>query len=71
MIAEFMSYDEEISSLKYDTSWYWLMTVVNKIYELGIDNEKVLNIKESISKNFTSAYNSVCDFIEWYNTKNK
>lgn len=62
--------------LKYDTSWNWLMPVVQRIYELydefeftTIEQEnRFLNVLDMYVKYPISAtYYQVVEFIKWYN----
>jgi hypothetical protein len=55
--------------LKYDTSWDWLMPVVDKVceYRLAYPNEanEVCNLKVVVMKEVL--YKRVVNFIKWYN----
>jgi len=68
LINPITNYDEEISSLKYDFSWDSLISVVHKIYEMGIEAEEVLIIRDALAEaSFILTYQAVVDFINWYN----
>lgn len=74
-------------SWKYDTSWDWLMPVVEKIEELCIQMEamypedkhlddptgwRAWNYRRiSLSVNIESVYKQVVEFIKWYNKQSK
>lgn len=69
------NYDEDISEMKYDTSWDWLMPVVHKC--LVICNDLMLDEWEGgfsdafLSCSIATLYKKVTDFIEWYNKEIK
>ena len=88
MIAEFMGatgtdlLGNNIES-KYHISWDWLMSVVNKISDLGFEFEiraeetyfKDTSEYEIVASAFNGSvlintYNAVVQFIEWYNENN-
>ena len=64
-------------ALKYDTSWDWLMPVVEKIqkecsHRIVIDGSKCRivgehSIKVHTIKTINSAYKAVVEFIKWHN----
>lgn len=73
-----------LNSLKYHSSWGWLMPVVEKIeqgnygfkmcrkvVEIYYDDTKELILKVKESSRLASLYKAVVDFIKWYNTQNK
>jgi len=63
----------EISELKYNTSWDWLMPVVENIGNLGIcyGDEGYLLIEcihsNLLEVNIAVVHEAICQFIEWYN----
>ena len=63
--------------LKYHKSWDWLMPVIDKILssEEYFEYKKTLNIYTSgvfVNTKFIEvSFNSVVEFIKWYNLKNK
>jgi len=70
----------DIDELKYDTSWDWLMPVVEKINNLNmldynIDrdsqwlHEKVVTTRVNCELKFL--YKAVVEFIKWYNALKK
>lgn len=68
LINPITNYDEEISSLKYDFSWDSLISVVHKIYEMGVEAEEVLIIRDALAEaSFILTYQAVVDFINWHN----
>jgi len=87
LIAEFMGFTNEafekvnLLTLKYNTSWDWLMPVVEKIEDMGSEIV-ITNAECTISapsgyhketmgkKRFGATYNAVIEFINEYN-KNK
>ena len=70
--AIYLAYEE--SELQYNTSWDWLMPVVDKIYNIGLDeqeNNKIGDITNAlVDVNKEKLHNAVVDFINEYN-KNK
>ncbi len=53
--------------LKYHTSWDWLMPVVRKIYQLGLDNESTLLVRDAVAEaNLDNTYSAVSEFIKKY-----
>ncbi len=60
--------------LQFETSWDWLMPVVDKIYNIGLDeqeNNKIGDITNAlVDVNKEELHNAVVDFINEYN-KNK
>jgi hypothetical protein len=85
LIAEFMGYEPILSweqefdgvnpdsILKYNSSWDWLIPVVNKIYHM----DSYYKYKEETSGQFvkddlintkfiTDTYENVIEFIKWY-----
>jgi hypothetical protein len=76
-------WDESLCSddeLRYDTSWAWLMPVVEKIWDLNGNrssifyfepNEKTLIVSyEPHSTNITDCYLAVVEYIKWHNKQN-
>jgi hypothetical protein len=59
-----------VSELKYNTSWDWLMPVVEKCYqcdyEEGSDLHMLLN-DAIMTINISEVYKAVVEFIQWYN----
>lgn len=58
-----------LTILLYDTSWNWLMPVIEKILDISLNldtMEMYYNITDSIP-NFKNTYNAVVEFIKWYN----
>jgi len=66
--------------LKYDKSWNWLMTVIEKIREdmhavilnnksctIIISNDEKQSIHKDENTSIESAYKAVLEFIKWYN----
>jgi hypothetical protein len=50
--------------LLFDKSWDWLMPVVEKIYQLGWDNESILLVRDAVAEaNLDSTYKAVVEFI--------
>lgn len=73
------SLDRLFRELKFDTSWDWLMPVVDKIYKWGsvrpdyggtIRPYKYLN-DLSIMADLQQTYVAVVEFIKWYNENQK
>jgi len=56
--------------LQYDTSWDWLMPVVRKIEDGGLDPHELID-KALESRLIEDAYNEVVDTIKRYNESNK
>ena len=83
MIAEFMKHSHPFlpskstinyiaEDLEYDNDWNWLMPVVEKIYEIAVDDENI-EVFYEVSDNLPhihATYNAVVEFINQYN-KNK
>lgn len=60
-----------VSMLPYNTLWGYLMTVVEKIYDLDIPSNVTCDLKYSLlSGKIDRAYPDVIDIVKWYN-KNK
>ena len=58
-------------SLRYTSSWDWLMRVVDKIYKLEIENELVLIIRDALADaSLQGTYDAVVEFIIWNNKNN-
>lgn len=54
-----------IEELAYHTSWDWLMPVAQKIYQLGLDNESTLLVRDAVAEaNLDNTYSAVSEFIE-------
>lgn len=85
LIAEFMGLDIDgnrvtdgqqettLDKLKYDTSWDWLMPVVEKIANLH--SKFPFEVSEfcndyGIAAKKEVVYRAVVDFIRWYNSQN-
>lgn len=63
-----------IDNLRYDTSWDWLMPVVNKIYNIYSKEpyyvEEFSNVTElPITVSIKEAYEEIIKFIDWYNSQ--
>ena len=57
---------------KYHTSWDWLVPTITKIYQLGLDNESALLVRDAVAEaNLDNTYNAVVEFIKWYNEKDR
>lgn len=59
---------------KYDTSWDWLMPVVEKIrplaYKIDIDSTAWRRLSgKSIFSKIEDVYHAVVEFIKWYNSQ--
>lgn len=55
-------------SPKFQTSWDWLMPVVEKIIELkDVYGQKRNEVRISLSPNINSTYQAVIEFIKWHN----
>ena len=60
------------SCFLYDSSWDWLMPVVQKIYQLGLDNESALLVRDAVTEaNLDNTYQAVVEFIKTYNDEEK
>jgi hypothetical protein len=75
------------SELKYDTDWDWLMAVVEKIESLGNEffivesrciiahntdkSIETIIYFENMGKKIDACYDSVVQFIKWYNEQTK
>ena len=60
------------SCFLYDSSWDWLMPVVKKIYQLGLDNESALLVRDAVTEaNLDNTYQAVVEFIKTYNNEEK
>jgi len=83
LLAEFLGYKKASDSywykegkppltiLLFDTSWDWLMEVVEKIFNISLEldsMEMYYNITDSIP-NIYHAYQSCVEFVKWYNTQ--
>jgi hypothetical protein len=56
------------NTLQYRTSWDWLMPVIEKIYQLGLDNESALLVRDAVAEaNLDSTYQAVVEFINQLN----
>jgi len=56
--------------MKFHNSWDWLMPVVQKIYQLGLDNESALLVRDALAEaNLDNTYKAVVEFIKQYNNK--
>ena len=57
--------DYKTDTLYFDSSWDWLMPVVEKIYnEEGLDNELVLVVRDSVAEiNLKNTYDSIIDYL--------
>jgi hypothetical protein len=82
LIAEFMGYinngddeflihpvtNHDVNDFPYDTSWDWLMPVVQKIYQLELDNEGALLVRDAVAEaNRNNTHQAVVEFIKIYN----
>jgi hypothetical protein len=73
LIAEFMGYQLKGRKLSdemiYDTSWDWLMPVVEKVFVLSEDEEAWrIDIESGLTTlNRDETYRAVVEFIEHYN----
>ena len=73
LIAEFMGYQLKGRKLSdemiYDTSWDWLMPVVEKVFVLSEDEEAWrMDIESGLTTlNRDETYRAVVEFIEHYN----
>lgn len=57
-----------LNELKYNSSWNWLMEVVKKIYDLRLENEPVLIVRDALTDaSLVGTFDAVVEFIEWYN----
>ena len=58
-----------LENMKFQTSWDWLMPVIEKIYkERGLDDEIVLMIRDSVAElNIESTYKFIVEFIKEHN----
>ena len=76
-LGHWFSGSERFDRLHYNTSWDWLMSVVDKIYSLDkyYKYKMYLNPFESELKdlfpNIEKVYEFCLDFIKWYNQQNK
>ena len=78
LIAEFMGFTDEafervnLLTLKYHTSWDWLMPVVEKLLKMKLGEEYDIRYLAAhlISTDINATYNAVVDLINEYN-KNK
>jgi len=83
LIAEFMGYevkhgkcyspkynDGTIAPMQFDGSWDWLMPVVRKLEDGGLDPHELID-KALESRLIEDAYNEVVDTIKRYNESNK
>ena len=61
----------EVMELKFDTSWDWLMPVVETCYDNGADENEVGDITHALLDcDIDHTYKAVVEFIKQYN-KNK
>lgn len=70
LIAEFMGVDHHPLTNKYDTSWDWLMPVVEKIGKQYIPTDLAIN-RITIFEPIEGVYSAVVQFIKWYNQTKK
>jgi len=65
------NFDTDISGMEFNKSWDWLMPVVSKILIGSYTLEGVKKMKEVqdslITCSIEKTFESVCNFIEWYN----
>lgn len=58
-------------SMQYNTSWDWLMPVVEAIYNTGLDEQNTNEIGDVthalLDVNINAVHEAVVQFIEWYN----
>ena len=65
--------------LQYNTSFDWLMEVVEKIYQTNLYYDKYIDFNSSmfssgkieLSTNKEAVYNACVEFIKWYNEQKK
>lgn len=72
IIAEFMGYKNPSNAADiwyhYDTSWDWLMPVVNKCMQTGDNTDEWDALYDALSTvNITNTYDAVIEFIKQYN----
>lgn len=54
--------------LQFHESWDWLIPVVKKIYDLQLENEPVLIVRDALAEaSLVDTFDAVVEFIEWYN----
>lgn len=64
---------DRIEFLSYHTEWNWLMEVISKINEIEevYEIEEFLVIRDEVcTGRIETTYNSVVEFIKWYNKQN-
>lgn len=69
----------KVENLQYDTVWGWIMPVVAKIVEIGLDDKssddtvaKAAKFTElSIATPLSGVYSEVVKFIKWHNQHSK
>jgi len=68
------NFDTDVSGMEFHTSWGWLIPVVLKILMGSYPIEGVKKMKEVqnslVTCSINKTFESVCDFIEWYNNFN-
>lgn len=68
---EFNSLDIGHIHTKFNTSWDWLMPVVEAIYNTGLDEQNTNEIGDVthalLDVNINAVHEAVVQFIEWYN----
>ena len=64
------NYEEDETGLKFNSSWDWLMPVVEKIYNTGISGGIVAGLRESLfNVNIEQVHKCVIEFIQWHNNR--
>jgi hypothetical protein len=62
----------QLTELKFDTDWNWLMQVVEKIFETAdLDNDYLTDLMNVLwdVPNKEAVYNACVEFVKWYNNK--
>jgi hypothetical protein len=75
LIAEFMGIDY-YSSGDYDSSWDWLMPVVEKCQCMGeygnyLNQTTIFDDGITLCTNIDHVYQDVINYIQWYNEQSK
>ncbi len=59
-----------ISEMPFNREWNWLMSVVDKINELGIGGGIMYDLRDALTgANIDLAYIEIVNIIKWYNGK--
>jgi hypothetical protein len=66
------TWGNRIEIMHFDTSWDWLMPVVDSIYNTGLDEQTATNEIGDVTHalldvNIHATYEAVCNFIEMHN----